>query len=93
MRDDHIPLVVFIVILIVLVLLLLVGQEDAMRWTKDKPTETGWYSYREGGCKTRYVVEVVKGTDGLLMFFGDGSTYMEKMADAEWAGPIPEPKE
>jgi len=53
-------------------------------WTKNKPTEPGWYWYKRMGGD----VDIV-----YVRWYGKKLCIMnwEIADDAEWAGPIPEP--
>ena len=57
-----------------------------LRWTKEKPTEKGWYWLKEEGRHA-----VVKMTAGGMI----SEPYVRHVndVDGEWAGPIPEPEE
>ena len=55
-----------------------------LRWTKEKPTQEGWYWLKEEGRHA-----VVKMTAGGMI----SEPYVRHVneVDGEWAGPIPEP--
>ena len=71
-----------------------------LEWTKEPPTESGEYLCRrdanpEGSRKAIMVgrVLVVEG-EPLWVFNGSSlAGHVNSYSDAEWAGPIPEPKE
>lgn len=67
------------------------AQLQPVRWTKEKPTEPGWYWWRGpvwGGTRTK-MFEVSKDKAGLYVAAWG---YVEFMA-GEWSGPIPVPLE
>ena len=60
-----------------------------MRWTKDKPKH-GWYWMR----KANQTPEIVEVDRGYVMGKSYGAPLGDStFDDAEWAGPIPMPKE
>lgn len=57
-----------------------------MRWTKDKPTDTGWYWFRHSGGGVQLAVEVSR-LDGALVceisqlnFHGDLANFEERLS-------------
>ena len=63
----------------------------ALKWTKDAPTEAGWY-WREiavGSNRMRSIVECQP--FGLKMMTYNGGGWSKTDAEMRWAGPIPEP--
>jgi hypothetical protein len=64
-------------------------------WTKDKPTEPGWYWFRH-----EHIAPWIAHVE-LLCRFGKAPFLAVRMQsihtldkfDGEWAGPIPQPKE
>jgi len=67
-------------------------------WTKEAPTEHGWYWLRRRGDKDAEVVQVSKWMDGSVMFSfvgTDEDVAVEKLVDFypwEIAGPIQPPE-
>lgn len=62
-----------------------------LRWTKEKPTQNGWYWWRTGeDCNLRGIVSVCIETD--IMVLAGSYKYLSQTT-GEWAGPIPEPEE
>lgn len=64
-----------------------------LKWTKDKPTAPGFYWMRNEQAVS--VVEVWKGPRGELVVLYPGDEVEKgflEIPDAEWAGPIPEPR-
>lgn len=66
-----------------------------MKWTREKPTQPGWYWWRAPRKRPRvllvsaYAFTKTRYQDGL-----GGDVYLvENMVPGEWAGPIPEPEE
>lgn len=62
-------------------------------WTKEPPTEPGWYwkgVLRKGILNTE-IVDVGPTRSGLQ--YWDGSSYMVLALADLWAGPIPQPTE
>ena len=79
---------------------------EKLKWTKEAPSESGWYwvkLFYEFSTDKRivYVQELFSGSTGILYFtdgesiFTDGESIIdvEHVSSAEWAGPIPEPEE
>ncbi len=66
-----------------------------LEWTKNKPTERGWYWITQQREKAGRIVAVRRFKDGLVVDFGND--LLMPVADvtnaAWWAGPIPEPTE
>jgi len=60
-------------------------------WTKQKPTEPGWYWFRGEAHETDpFIVQV----DEAGQFqWPDGGYQEASLAKGEWAGPIQEPAE
>src|SRR5687767_3573567 len=63
------------------------------KWTKDKPTEPGWYwAYIDSGIQ---ILEVGYRTGGILSFWETGFQTPEIPNSLDrvdyWLGPIPEP--
>ena len=67
-----------------------------MRWTREMPTEPGWYWVRDPDVYATSI-NLVQHAKGRLMFaYGSGVRIELDDAmydDCEWAGPIPEPGE
>ncbi len=68
-----------------------------LRWTAEPPTKVGWYWHRLNPRQYHEMVEVWEVNPGMGAFVisdpgGHIITDVAKM-NAEWAGPIPEPKE
>ena len=65
-----------------------------LRWTKEKPTEPGWYLYRSKESRSICEIHTTYGIPGLFcsILFGEEAIPLSKV-DGEWAGPIPEPEE
>lgn len=61
-----------------------------LQWTKEKPTEPGWYWLQRVYGDAR-AVKVVRRADGVLLM-SDGTSFPE-VENANWAGPIPLPPE
>lgn len=63
-------------------------------WTKDKPTQPGWYWYRSPRPTLVVVCYIEIGLRDNCVSFAYGERYqaMSEM-EGEWAGPIPEPME
>jgi len=61
-----------------------------MKWTKERPTEPGWY-WCKGGKKINpiCILNLKIRSDGMLTCLG----FEIKWDDCLWAGPIPEPEE
>ena len=63
-----------------------------MKWTRDKPTEIGWYWLRETDrfCEAGVSIRVE-----YVRWYGRELCIMNWPIpeNKEWAGPIPEPKE
>lgn len=61
-------------------------------WTKEKPTEPGWYWHDKNMPS---IVRVVKPSSGRMFYcvLGYHGQCDVLDDDGEWAGPIPEPKE
>jgi len=64
-----------------------------MKWTKEKPTEPGWWNYRHTPKSQREVFEVVNSRKGMKVFNSGGWVLIKffGLPESEWAGPIPEP--
>lgn len=58
-----------------------------LRWTRETPTENGWYIYQER--RNRRLCCVI---DGKVTGFAFGLYNVEDLS-GEWAGPIPDPQE
>ena len=70
-----------------------------MTWTKEPPTEPGWYwkrEIREGRIMSSEMVEVEIAESGEVLYTYhadyDGA-FRSTPGWNEWAGPIPEPQE
>lgn len=70
-----------------------------MKWTKEKPTKTGWYWYQNVGFKFSYPTIVQVSYYGTKLAIDWESTYnghyeyqVDKLKDDFWCGPIPEPE-
>jgi hypothetical protein len=68
-----------------------------MKWTKNPPTETGFYFFRDTDIPVGTICVVkypgLAENHNLRAHFTDGSRlYVKDRPGAEWAGPIPEPK-
>ena len=63
-----------------------------MKWTKEPPTEPGWY-----WCKDALDTEIVNidyfQSTGLCVFIKRDYEAYALPRDAEWAGPIPMPED
>ena len=57
-------------------------------WTKEKPTEKGWFWVKHSGHKTPYIIHVES-----IMYPSSIYGRFSGHREVEWAGPIPEPKE
>lgn len=66
-----------------------------MKWTKQPPTEPGWYFWRWDNSTIRvfYVSERKSGRLGYGVCKGSASCIVDDDDDVEWAGPFPEPEE
>lgn len=63
-----------------------------LKWTREKPTEPGWYWH----CKYMpSIVRVVKPSSGRMFYYISGypDQYDVLNDDGEWAGPIQKPEE
>ncbi len=62
-----------------------------LKWTKNKPTEAGWYWYRgQTHEEDPFIVQV----DEVGQFqWPDGAFQEVTLTKGEWAGPIEEPEE
>ncbi len=59
-------------------------------WTKEKPTEAGWYWIKaDFWSKEKDIVYIESSAEGLCLY---GTDWPVDVYDAEWAGPIPEPR-
>lgn len=67
-----------------------------LRWTKNPPSEPGWYWYR-GSMGDVDIVRLAPGSariDRLVAWWPEGhEAYADLFVSAEWAGPIPMPEE
>lgn len=63
-----------------------------LAWTREKPTEPGWYWFHQDGVGIAGITEIYPAFGRLLMFEGDGSS-VDLIEKCKWAGPIPEPAE
>lgn len=64
-----------------------------LQWTKETPTEAGWYFIRYKGKITICRADYPKGAPYMTYrVIGSPDAWNTKHAD-EWAGPIPEPME
>lgn len=62
-----------------------------MKWTKNKPTEPGWYWVEDRyGTDIVYIKQV---DDEFYIWCEENSDIYPLSEDAEWAGPIPEPED
>ena len=65
-----------------------------MKWTKQKPTKTGYYWYKDEFSEAPVIGRVDK--DKGLLYFDNGEISFNINDDEDetsrWAGPIPEPK-
>ncbi len=68
------------------------GLPRRLKWTKEKPTEPGWYWNRRNYPDKKYVsfFKIWKIDDDRI--YADSPQY-DCDAENEWAGPIPEPME
>ena len=72
-----------------------------LKWTKEKPTESGWYWWRFEKKNVPHMVYVVwentmrpVENDRLLILYPNSNKEFEvETRGGEWAGPIPEPEE
>lgn len=63
-------------------------------WTKEPPTEPGWYLVRKRGESRARVVRVIANVDGWAWVDGFPHAHgWEPDKIHEWAGPIPKPAE
>ena len=68
-----------------------------MKWTKEKPTEIGWYWYRDR--LTEPVMSLITMLDNELImnayrrYQNARINMLNGEYNEEWAGPIPKPKE
>lgn len=62
-----------------------------MTWTRNKPTEPGWYWYKPNGGGA-CVVLITRGIRETLVFQRGGRVLIG-LPDGAWSGPIPEPEE
>lgn len=68
-------------------------------WTKDLPTEPGWYWYRNDLCKDPSILKLTM-SDGVLgEAYSDSEScdfhsvaFFSSVCDAQWAGPIEPPE-
>uniref|UniRef100_A0A6H1ZKR5 Uncharacterized protein n=1 Tax=viral metagenome TaxID=1070528 RepID=A0A6H1ZKR5_9ZZZZ len=81
--------------------------KSPLTWTKDKPTEPGWYYYKEEERQITWKVYRVFPIDqyispsevcevkevGFTVLIGVGTFKPVEQMNGEWAGPIPEPIE
>lgn len=60
-----------------------------MEWSKELPTEEGFYWWRKG--QARDIVNIIRLRGGLMVDAGDEFEKLGFFTGSEWAGPIPEP--
>jgi hypothetical protein len=62
-----------------------------MNWTTQKPTESGWYWWRDVGLSTGIIVQVNTET-GTVSSSGTGeSRLLKEIVGGEWFGPLEHP--
>ena len=67
------------------------GLPRKLKWTKEKPTQNGWYWYK--GCDgIKDIVDVDIKEDNVSFMDFPGAQSLELM-NGEWCGPIPEPED
>ena len=59
-----------------------------MKWTKERPTKTGYYWYFDVADPQICFID-----DGRVYFTGDEVSDDVEVLGGEWAGPIPEPED
>ena len=71
------------------------GLPRRLRWTKKKPTQEGYYWYKDK--QTSQIIALITTLDNELIVHAANryANYPVRMVDlnGEWAGPIPEPEE
>jgi len=67
--------------------------EPTYIWSKQRPTEAGWYWCKGDGESDPVAVRVQDTTQGLSVAHGGICISVEAMLRVSWCGPIPEPAE
>ena len=70
---------------------------EKLKWTKKPPYKEGWYWVKmvfefSDVKRIVYVQELFGGSTGTLYFTDGDAIFNVEYANAEWAGPIPEPE-
>ena len=66
--------------------------EAAMLWTTEKPTQSGYYWWREPGLPLMaVVVQVDVEADTVYSSGTDADASLDKMVEGEWFGPLESP--
>lgn len=61
-----------------------------MKWTYEYPVRPGFY-WVQRGIKAPWIIAVYQKPNGILV--NEDGENVAKFTDAQWAGPIPEPKD
>ena len=65
-----------------------------LQWTREKPTQPGWYWFRFVSHKGSHVRNIIRGHgETLLVEFADRFCDLSALADAEFSGPLTPPVE
>jgi hypothetical protein len=65
-----------------------------MRWTREKPTQPGWWWWRyEAGRKASVMHISEDHIHGMNVFTVGTLVLFLQEVPGEWAGPVPEPEE
>lgn len=67
--------------------------ENKLKWTTEKPTEAGYYAWREIGNKRPFmqICTIYKNKSDMTIRFGNNSSdHLYNIAAREWFGPLPE---
>lgn len=64
---------------------------DRLVWTRERPTEPGWYWWRTTSHER--IVQVTQMPSGSFWFFVPDVSLSVESSVGQWAGPIPHPEE
>lgn len=64
-----------------------------MKWTREMPTQPGWYWFRFVGPTEEPTVVNVTVMQGQLLVYDARDQDWMAIDEGEWAGPIPEPED
>lgn len=65
-----------------------------LRWTREKPTEQGWYWWRSSSCEEGMPIEVKALSLGrLIALLPNENKLLDGLTDGDWAGPLAPPEE